>query len=159
MPKPLLERAFRQTYGIELKDVFLNIDLSIGSYRRSISSVIPEMTRVALLLKKDDLVKENPTVSKRKFLYNLKRSDYEREWGKTYQKPGFGARIFAVLFRLMPKVGPFKALKFQMPSPVLVVVDAKDDCALECRRNRRGHGSPSKQFSTLRLRTLFKIAH
>ena len=24
-------------------------------------------------------VKENPTASKRKFLYNLKRSDYERE--------------------------------------------------------------------------------
>jgi hypothetical protein len=41
---------------------------------------------------------------------------------------------------------------------VLVIVDAKDDCALECRRNRRGHGSPSKQFSTLRLRKPFKIA-
>src|SRR5271157_1516284 len=115
--KPLLERAFRQTYGIELKDVFFNLDLSIGSFRRSISNVIPEMTRVALVLKKDELVKENPTASKRKFLYNLKRSDYEREWGKTYQKPGVGAKILAVLFRLMPKVGPFKALKFQMPSP------------------------------------------
>lgn len=117
VPKPLLERAFRKTYGIELKDVFVNIDLSIGSFRRSISNVIPEMTRVALVLKKDELVKENPTASKRKFLYNLKRSDYEREWGKTYQKPGLGAKILAVLFRLMPKVGPFKALKFQMPSP------------------------------------------
>ena len=115
--KPLLERAFRKTYGIELKDVFFNLDLSIGSFRRSISKVIPEMTRVALVLKKDELVKENPTASKRKFLYNLKRSDYEREWGKTYQKPGVGAKILAVLFRLMPKVGPFKALKFQMPSP------------------------------------------
>jgi len=117
VPKPLLERAFRKTYGIELKDVFFNLDLSIGSFRRSISNVIPEMTRVALVLKKDELVKENPTASKRKFLYNLKRSDYEREWGKTYQKPGVGAKILAVLFRLVPKVGPFKALKFQMPSP------------------------------------------
>ncbi len=115
--KPLLERAFRKTYGVELKDIILNMDLSIGSFRWSISSVIPEMTRVALLLKEDELVKENPTASRKKFLYNLKRSDYEHEWGKGYQKPGIGARIFAVLFRLMPKVGPFKALKFQMPSP------------------------------------------
>jgi hypothetical protein len=115
--KPLLERAFQKTYGIELKDVFMNLDLSIGSFRRSISSVIPEMTRVALLLKQDDLVKENSTAAKKKFLYNLKRADFEREWGKTYQKPGAGARIFAVLFRLIPKVGPFKALAFKMPSP------------------------------------------
>jgi hypothetical protein len=115
--KPVLERAFHATYGIELKDVFGNVDLSVGSFRHSVSSVIPEMTRVALLLKKDELVKENPTFAKKKFLYNLKRADFEREWGKTYQKPGTGARIFAALFRLMPKIGPFKALKFQMPSP------------------------------------------
>jgi hypothetical protein len=97
--------------------VFSNVDLSIGSFRHSIGGVIPEMTRVALLLKKDEMVKEDPTFSKKKFLYNLKRSEFEREWGKEYQKPGFGARIYAALFRLMPKVGPFKALAFKMPSP------------------------------------------
>jgi len=117
VPKPLVERAFRETYGIELKDVFFNLDLSIGSFRRSVSNVIPEMTRVALLLKKDEVVKENPTFTKKKFLYNLKRSDFEREWGKSYQKPGLGARIIAVLFRLVPKIGPFKALAFKMPNP------------------------------------------
>ena len=35
--KPLLERAFLETYGLKLDDVFGNIDLSIGSFRRSIS--------------------------------------------------------------------------------------------------------------------------
>jgi hypothetical protein len=56
--KPVLERAFLKTYGIALKDVFGNLDLSIGTFRHSISGVIPEMTRVALLLKQDELVKE-----------------------------------------------------------------------------------------------------
>jgi hypothetical protein len=115
--KPVLERAFRKTYGIELKDVFANLDLAIGSYRRSISSIIPEMTRVALVLKRDEMVKEDPSFAKNKFLYNLKRSDFEREWGKNYQKPGFGAHLYAILFRLVPKVGPFKAMAFKMPSP------------------------------------------
>jgi hypothetical protein len=115
--KPVLERAFLKTYGIELKDVFSSVDLSIGSFRRSISGLIPEMTRVALLLKKDEMVKEDPTLTKQKFLFHLKRSDYEKEWGKGYQKPGVGARILAVLFKLIPKVGPFKALNFKMPSP------------------------------------------
>lgn len=115
--KPVLERAFLKTYGIEMKDVFSNLDFSIGTFRRSISSVIPKMTRVALLVKKDELVKEDPTFSKKKFLYNLKRTDYERDWGKGYQKPGVGARIIAAFFMLIPKIGPFKAVGFKMPSP------------------------------------------
>ena len=115
--KPVLERAFLKTYGIKLEDVFRSIDLSIATFRRSISSVIPEMTRVALLTKKDELVKENPSFAKKKFLYNLKRSEYEKQWGKDYQKPGVGARILAVMFKLIPKVGPFKAIAFKMPNP------------------------------------------
>src|SRR3954464_1192532 len=115
--KPVLERAFRKTYGVELKDVFANLDMPIGSFRRSISSIIPEMTRVALVLKKDEMVREDPSFAKQKFLYNLKRADFEKEWGKNYEKPGLGAKIIAVFFRLLPKIGPFKALSFKMPSP------------------------------------------
>ncbi|HEY2498665.1 MAG TPA: zinc dependent phospholipase C family protein [Candidatus Angelobacter sp.] len=115
--KPVLERAFLKTYGIKLSDVFKNLDLAIGTFRWSVSRAIPEMTRVALLTKKDELVKENPSFAKKKFLYNLKRSEYEKEWGKQYQKPGFGARIMAVIFKIIPKVGPFKAIAFKMPNP------------------------------------------
>jgi hypothetical protein len=115
--KPVLERAFVKTYGIKLSDVFGNLDVSIGSFRWSVSRAIPEMTRVALLTKKDELVKENPSFAKKKFLYNLKRSEYEKEFGKQYQKPGVGARIMAVIFKIIPKIGPFKAIAFKMPNP------------------------------------------
>src|ERR1041385_1657411 len=114
--KPVLERAFLKTYGIELKDMFFNLDLSIGTFRRAISQIIPQMTRVALVIKKADLIKENPTFQKKKFLYNLSRTDYERNWGKSYEKPGIGAKIMAVLFRWIPKVGSFKAIGFQTPT-------------------------------------------
>jgi hypothetical protein len=115
--KPVLERAFMKTYGVKLSDIFTNLDLSIGSFRWSVSRAIPEMTRVALLTKKDEMVKENPSFAKKKFLYNLKRSEYEKEWGKQYQKPGFGARVMAVIFKIIPKIGPFKAIAFKMPNP------------------------------------------
>ncbi|HEY2168603.1 MAG TPA: zinc dependent phospholipase C family protein [Candidatus Angelobacter sp.] len=115
--KPVLERAFIKTYGVKLSDIFANLDLSIGSFRWSVSRAIPEMTRVALLTKKDEMVKENPSFAKKKFLYNLKRSEYEKEWGKKYQKPGFGARLMAVIFKIIPKIGPFKAIAFKMPNP------------------------------------------
>jgi hypothetical protein len=115
--KPVLERAFLKTYGISLGDVFGNVDLSIGTFRWSVSRAIPEMTRVALLTKKDEMVKENPSFAKDKFLYNLKRSEYEKEWGKTYRKPGLGTKIMAIIFKIIPKVGPFKAIAFKMPNP------------------------------------------
>jgi hypothetical protein len=63
------------------------------------------------------MVKEDPSFAKNKFLYNLKRSEYEKEWGKTYRKPGLGARIMAIIFKIIPKVGPFKAIAFKMPNP------------------------------------------
>jgi hypothetical protein len=115
--KQVMERAFLKTYGVKLSDIFANLDLSIGSFRWSVSRAIPEMTRVALLTKKDEMVKENPSFAKKKFLYNLKRSEYEKEWGKKYQKPGFGARLMAVIFKIIPKIGPFKAIAFKMPNP------------------------------------------
>ncbi len=114
--KPLVERAFFETYGLKLDDVFGSVDLAIGSYRRSVSALIPEMTRVALLSRRDVIVKEAPDFNKKKFLYNLSRSNYEHEWGTVYRKPGVGSRILAFFLRLMPKVGPFKAVSFQIPT-------------------------------------------
>ncbi|HEY1400405.1 MAG TPA: zinc dependent phospholipase C family protein [Terriglobales bacterium] len=115
--KPLLERVFPAVYGVEVKDVLAHEDLAIGSYRFSVSRLIPEMTQVALQTHKKDIIREHPDFAKQKFLYRLKRSDYEKEWGKDYTKPGLGARILAVFFRLIPKVGPFKGLGFKNPTP------------------------------------------
>jgi hypothetical protein len=114
--KPLLERAFVETYGLKLEDVFGSVDLAIGSYRRSVSTLIPEMTRVALLSRHDVIVKDTPNFNKKKFLYYLSRSNYEHEWGTVYRKPGVGSRILAFFLRLIPKVGPFKAVNFKIPT-------------------------------------------
>ena len=115
--KDLLERAFQKTYGIPLKNIMSHEDLAIGSYRRAISSVIPEMTRVALATRGEKMQAEYANFNKQKFLYNLSRADYEKNWGREYSRPGIGARILGLLLRLFPKVGPFKALKYKDPTP------------------------------------------
>jgi hypothetical protein len=114
--KPLLERAFPVVYGVELKDVLSHEDLAIGSYRFSVSQMIPKMTQVALQTHKKDMMREQPTFAKETFLYRLSRSDYQREWGKDYAKPGISTRVLSTLLRYMPKVGPFKALAFNNPT-------------------------------------------
>ncbi len=114
--KPLLERAFQDTYGIPLSDVLSNEDLAIGTFRRAISKILPEMTRVALVSRKRELVAETPNFNKRKFRYYLSRASYQREWGKGYQRPGFGTRVLAFFLKFVPKVGPFKAVDFKIPT-------------------------------------------
>ena len=115
--KPLLERTFPIVYGVELKDVLAHEDLAVGSYRFAVSRMIPEMTKIALRTHKKDMMRETPNFAKRKFLYRLSRSDYEKDWGKDYKKDGFKTRLFAILLRYMPKIGPFKALAFNNPTP------------------------------------------
>jgi hypothetical protein len=115
--KPLLERTFPLVYGVELKDVLTHEDLAVGSYRFAVSRMIPEMTQIALRTHKKDMMKETPNFAKKKFLYRLSRSEYEKDWGKDYTKPDFNTRMWSVLLRYMPKIGPFKALAFNNPTP------------------------------------------
>ncbi len=114
----LLERAFRETYGMELKDVMTHEDLAIGTYRWSISTLIPKMTTAALKAKGDEIFKDAPpTYTKQKFLYTISRAQYEKEWGTKYHHPGIGTKILAFFLRILPKRGPLSALAFQVPPP------------------------------------------
>jgi len=115
--KPLLERTFPIIYGVELKDVLTHEDLAVGSYRFAVGRMIPEMTQIALRTHEKDMMKETPNFAKQKFLYRLSRSEYEKEWGKDYTKPKFSTRFWAVVLRYMPKIGPFKAMAFNNPTP------------------------------------------
>src|SRR5256885_1947450 len=115
--KSLLERVFPLVYGLELKDVLTHEDLAVGSYRFAVSRLIPQMTRVALQTHKKELMSERPNFARKKFLYRLSRSGYEKEWGKDYVKPGVGTRVMSTLLLYMPKIGPFKGLAFNNPTP------------------------------------------
>jgi hypothetical protein len=114
---PLLEQAFQETYGLDLKQVLSNEDKVIGSYRHDVSQILPKATRVAWSLKKNDIMKDQPGMTKKKFLYNLSRASYQKNWGQQYQPPTFGERSLALLVRILPKIGPLKVLQLRTPTP------------------------------------------
>jgi hypothetical protein len=113
---PVLERAFYDTYGLKLQDVMPNEQVAINTYRRSISQIIPEMTKVALLVKGDQLHQEIPDFNRQRFLYHLSKADYQKSWGDAYKQPGPGAHVMALMFKVVPKVGPFRAIDFKEPT-------------------------------------------
>jgi zinc dependent phospholipase C len=115
--RPVLERAFQDTYSIDLNSLFSDFDMTIGSYRRGVSTVIPKMTEVAWQLKKDEIEKGHPGITKKQYIYRVSKQEYRKRWNENYQEPGFGTRFLAFLIRIIPKVGPFRALSFRVPTP------------------------------------------
>jgi Zinc dependent phospholipase C len=115
--KPLLQQAFEETYCIPLDSIFTNYDLAIGTYRLGVSSTIPQMTKVAWQLKKDDIQKNEPGMTQKKFYYHLSHAAYRKDWGNEYRKPSFFTRLLAFIIRIIPKIGPFRTLTFRTPTP------------------------------------------
>jgi hypothetical protein len=113
--KDLIGRAFYDTYGLELRDLFDNFDEAIDSYRSAVSRTIPTATRVAWAQKRNVIEKLQPGISRRRFVYIIRRSSYQREWGMRYDEPSGWDRFLAFILRLLPPVGPLRALKFKVP--------------------------------------------
>jgi hypothetical protein len=114
---PLLERAVRETYGLEMRDLFGDLDRSISTYRYAVSQIIPTLTAAAWRDKHDEIVKLTPAIDRSAFVFSYPRAAYEQDYGRDYQRPGLFARFLGVLYRILPKIGPLKPLSFKAPTP------------------------------------------
>ena len=113
--KDLLNQAFQQTYGIPVDSVIKHEDLAISTYRKAVSALIPEMTKLAFVNYKDQIEAAAPGTAKSKFIYRLNQTEYRKDFGKEYTHVGFFGRMFADVLKIVPKVGPLKALKVTIP--------------------------------------------
>jgi hypothetical protein len=115
--EPLLERAFQETYGLDMGDQFMDRSLAIGTYRYSVGKAIPEMTKAAWKSKREEIERLTPGVTEASYVFNLSRQEYEQQFGKDYAKPKGFAKVIGWLYHLIPKIGPFRALAFKVPTP------------------------------------------
>ena len=113
----VLERAFVETYGLDMGDLFFDRSLAVGTFRYAVGKAIPQMTKVAWKKKRKEIEQVAPGITSADFIFNLSRREYEKEFGTDYAKPKGWARLVGVLYHLIPKVGPFRALAFQAPTP------------------------------------------
>jgi hypothetical protein len=114
--KPLLERAFLKTYGLDINDMFPDFPLAVETFRWIVKSFFPEITRAAWAARKKEIREANPNIDRRKFEYRIHTAQYYREFGKKHHRPGVGASVLALVVRVAPKVGPLKDLKIKIPN-------------------------------------------
>ncbi len=102
---------------MDLKRVLPDEEKVLGSYRYGVSRLLPKATRIAWSLKKNAIIKDQPGITKKKFLYNLSRASYQKNWGNRYHPPTFWERFLAFLTRIIPKIGSLKVLQLRTPTP------------------------------------------
>jgi hypothetical protein len=117
--KELLARAISNTYGLEIGDLFSNFDLAVASYRSVVSRIIPRATRIAWAQQRDEITRAQPGMTHRRFVYVMKRSSYEREWGKRLQEPNALEELLAILLKIIPPIGPLRTLQLKIPTPAV----------------------------------------
>jgi len=117
VPKEFLERVFKETYGLSLKDLFVNYAIALNTYRWGFRNLIDEGTGIAWALYRPQIESLEPTIKREQFVSNFSRVDFVKEFGKAFLEPGYFARLIGFLGGLVPNVGPLKRLPFEPLPP------------------------------------------
>ena len=96
---------------------WISADLAGPASDITLGTAIPKMTKVAWDLKREEIEQLRPGVSRDEYLFLLPRDEYDKEWGQTYRRPNFWYRTLSFFVRILPKIGPLRAMKFKAPSP------------------------------------------
>ncbi len=116
--RPLLERAFLKIYGLDINAVFSNFSLAIETFRFSVMSLFPLLTRTAWAIKKTEILEIQQTATSKNFAYKMNKANYYEAFKNDHRRPGFFAYSLSWLIRVLPKVGPLRALRLKAPGPV-----------------------------------------
>jgi hypothetical protein len=113
VPRKLLERAFRETYGLELDDLFANFDVALNTYRWGFRTLINEGTGIAWQLYRQDIESLEPGMTRERFVRKMSRAEFVGQFGKAFLQPGYFTRFIAFVGNLVPNIGPFKRLPYK----------------------------------------------
>ena len=118
MDTSVLSRAFLETYGLSIHEVFNNhFNLAVETFRWIVANIFPTITKAAWSAKKNTILTQNHTATSKSFTFKMHRKQYDKQFGKGYKRPGFSAKLLSFFIRALPKIGPLKALRFKAPTP------------------------------------------
>lgn len=112
---PVLKRAFQETYGQGLDAVFPDFESAITTFRWGVSEFFPELARTAWRSDKAGIKLSNQAITRKTFAYHMPKSAFNKQFGTGYAHAGFAARLLVHVINSLPKIGPFKTMKFKYP--------------------------------------------
>jgi hypothetical protein len=114
----VLAKAFQETYGLNINEVFHgHFNRAVETFRWIVANIFPVITKSAWASKKKYIMLHDSTASSKRFRYKMNRKNYDKDFGTGYRRPGFFPTTLSFFIKILPKVGPLKALKFKAPTP------------------------------------------
>jgi hypothetical protein len=113
----LVDRAFYETYGLNMHSVIGPERRAINGYRFSVRRLLPKFMQVQVLINRKRFPGEKDDDARREYLENVANAEYASMPGSAYREPGFGTHLLALFVRVVPKVGTLKILSLKAPSP------------------------------------------
>jgi Zinc dependent phospholipase C len=116
VPQPLLERAFFETYGLDMRRALRFRKPVIKGYRFGVRSFIPRVAYAEALLHQNGFPPDTPGEPFERLKADFARADFENHWSSYRRSPGIGAHLLAGLIFILPKIGVISNLAIRGPS-------------------------------------------
>ena len=116
VPRKLVERAFRQTYGIDSHEILGRVHPALRSYRWAVRSFIPAFANALVVLHRRQFLPDTHDAEFEIYAQRVKDTAYERHWKRAFKGPGIRAHLLAVLVWMVPKIGPISDLAIKIPN-------------------------------------------
>jgi hypothetical protein len=113
--RPLLYRAFHETYGISPHGILGRVRTGLPSYRWSITRLLPAFLGAEMIRLRGQLPTEPRGLAESEFIANVSSSEYDTRYRYRYSRPGAGAHALAVVVTIIPKIGVLKILDVKAP--------------------------------------------
>jgi hypothetical protein len=114
--RPLLERAFYETYGLTVPYILGPPRAAIASYRSSVRHIIPLFAKATIVNVRDHLPRDPPNTELQRLLSAISKTDYAQHWTQYHHGPTLEDHLLRVVILLIPKIGILKILAIKPPT-------------------------------------------
>ncbi len=116
VPRPLLRKAFFETYGLNLPDIIGTKETSIRVYRYGVRRFLPNIAAAETLLHKKNFPTDLASQDLEDLKNDLIQASADNNWEAYRKTPGFGIHLYAGFIYILPKVGTLKMLAIKGPT-------------------------------------------
>jgi hypothetical protein len=139
----LLAQTFEETYSLPLTKVIGPHRPAFRSYHSSVRGFLPRVAYAETTLHRNKFPPEGEDRSVKEFLDLLSQADFQNVWKSYRKKPGLETRFFALLIRIVPKVGVLSEVAIKIPT-----ARTQDLYMRSVNRTAAAYGDMLKELST-----------
>lgn len=114
--RPLLERAFFETYGLTVRSILGPPPAAMDSYRVAVRRVIPLFASGTIVNVGNHLAPDPPSPELEQLSAAISQTDYAKYWSQYQHGPTLKDDLLGIVVRLIPKIGVLRILAIEPPS-------------------------------------------